>query len=71
LGCEMKIVSTIMRIGEEQREQETILPANDEGKETIEKWVKWFREELLDALKKGDDVEILIGRKPNNNKYVR
>ena len=67
----MKIVSTSMRIGEEQREQETILLANDEGKETIEKWVKWFREELLDALKKGDDVEILIGRKPNNNEYVR
>jgi len=67
----MKIVSTIMRIGEEQREQETILPANDEGKETIEQWVKWFREELLDALKKGDDVEILIGRKPNKNEYVR
>lgn len=65
----MKIKSTVMRIGGEQREQETI-SANDEGKETIEKWTKWFREELLDAQRKGDDVEILIGRKPNIVEYA-
>jgi len=45
------------------------VPPNDEGKKAIKKWVKWFRDELLDALAKEEDVEILIGRKPINNGY--
>ena len=52
------------------REQESIF-ASKEGKENIEKWVKWFKKELLVALENGEDVEILIGLKPNNKgEYV-
>lgn len=59
-----------MRMNGEEREQESIFSTR-EGKENIEKWVKWFKKELLDALEKGEDVEILIGLKPNNNgEYV-
>jgi len=53
----------------EEREQESIFSTR-EGKENIEKWVKWFKKELLDALEKGEDVEILIGLKPNNGYFV-
>ena len=59
-----------MRMNGEEREQESIF-ASKEGKENIEKWVKWFQKELLNALENGEDVEILIGLKPNNDgEYV-
>jgi len=60
-----------MRIGGEQKEQEVVVSPKD-GEEIIEKWVEWFRSELVKALKAGDDVEILIGRKPAEmNNYVK
>ena len=59
-----------MRMNGEEREQESIF-SKKTGKENIQKWVKWFQKELLDALEKGEDVEILIGLKPNNGgEYV-
>ena len=58
-----------MRLNGEEREQESVFSTR-EGKENIEKWVKWFKQELLTALKNGEDVEILIGLKPNNGEYV-
>ena len=68
-GVKMRIASTCMRLNGEEREQESIFSTR-EGKEYIEKWVKWFKKELLGALEKGEDVEILIGLKPNNGEYV-
>ena len=66
----MRIASLCMRKGSrEEREQESIF-STKKGKENIEKWVKWFQQELLDALENGEDVEIMIGRIPNNGEYV-
>ena len=69
-GEKMRIASLCMRKGSrKEREQESIFSAK-EGKENIEKWVKWFQQELLDALESGEDVTIMIGRIPNNGEYV-
>lgn len=68
-GVKMRIASTSMRMNGEEREQESIFSTR-EGKENIEKWVKWFKKELLDALENGEDVEILIGLKPNNGEFI-
>ena len=66
----MRIACVCMRKGSRQeREQESVFSAR-EGKENIEKWVKWFEKELLDALERGEDVVIMLGRKPDNGEYV-
>jgi len=37
-----------------------------EAEKAIEEMTAWFKEQLTDAFKQGEDVEILLGRKPNN-----
>ena len=66
----MRISCVCMRKGSsEEREQESVFSAK-EAKEYIDKWVKWFEKELLDALERGEDVVIMLGRKPDNGEYV-
>jgi len=46
-----------------EREMDEVVPPNDEGIKAVEDiWVKSFRDMLMDALRCGDDVEILIKR---------
>jgi len=62
----LKISAQLFRFGEGSiDEKETICPPN-EAKKTIQEWINWFREQLTEAMKQGEDVEILLGRKPNN-----
>ena len=55
-----------------ERELDECVAANDEGAKMIEEvYVQSFRDMLTDALKEGDDVEILVKRVPTNaGRYV-
>ena len=49
-----------------EREFDEVLPPNNESEKVIENiWVKSFKDMLMNALKCGDDVEILVKRKGN------
>jgi len=51
-----------------QEPKETEVPT-DQVEKTIDEWVEWFRAQLKEALAKGQDVEILLGRKPNGYEF--
>jgi hypothetical protein len=51
-----------------QEPKETIVP-KDDAEKTIEEWVEWFRTQLKEALAKGEDVEILLGRQPPSSNH--
>jgi len=56
-----------------EREFNDVVPPNGEGEKAIDVWVKSFRIMLTDALKSGDDVEILVTRKRTckyNSMYI-
>lgn len=65
---ELRIKSMSMREGKQKQQEDVV--ANSDGKADLEKWVEWFRKTLQEALETGDDVEILIGRKPTRIDYV-
>ena len=65
----MKIKAEVAVLNEgwqEPRETEVI---TSEAEKTIEEWVNWFRSQLKEALANGQDVEIMLGRKPNGHEF--
>jgi len=67
----LKINAQLYKIGQGQVDEKEAIVNKDEAEKAIEEMVVWFKEQLVEAMKKGEDVEILLGRKTSNsNNYT-
>jgi len=70
MGCAtLKINVQLYKMGEGQTfEKEAIVVSKEEAEKAIEEMTAWIKEQLTEAMKQGEDVEILLGRKTNESK---
>jgi len=64
----VKINAQLYKMGEGQTVEKEAVVNKDEAEKAIEEMTAWVKEQLTEAMKQGEDVEILLGRKPNESK---
>jgi len=65
----LKVKANVAVLNEGWQEPREAIILPNEAEKAIEEWVNWFRAQLKEALANGQDVEILLGRKPNDYEF--